>query len=447
MDQIRISRPDWEMVIYSVTGTNPQTNRRKSETVFVLGEDEEEAKRKSGLVDIITVERCRPEPPSERQINYGNDLGIPYSESYSKRDYSCLISYATDEDVYIPIEKAAAKFAVDNGIYLPQFASMTMLYGQYYANLTLKEAIAFFAFTVYQFSYGFNCYDYRDHPKLDLFEKFADENIDNDDFTRSLLRYDDITQFIPNYGKLRKTTNAYKICSEFIEAHKTDVSGQEPVIVINKKAEEPADNDVPKEELKPESLKTDEAKAPDNKPPEEEKKSNSKIGIVAIVVIVIFGIMLFACNAGKCTKSESSSSYSSKITITPATGKGGLTASSVESFFEKNVPDAKYVLCHIRDNGDYSLDFTLSNTKSEWETNYDEFALSVKKACDDFEKTYSAKANIFSIWFFLEDNSHIYWLSTDGGENGKLCEKFGNSYDNETTMSFDDLVKHYAAKR
>lgn len=452
MDQIRIDRPDWEMVVYKVTGTNPETNRRKSKVVFVLGEDKEKAKEKSGLIDIFSVERCQPEPPSERQINYGNDLGIPYSSSYSKRDYSCLISYAANEDTYIPIDKEAARFAEENGIYLSQFASMTMLYQNYYVNLSLKEAIAFFAFSIYQYFRGFICYDYRKHPKLVLFEKFADENIDNNDFTRSLLKYEDISQFIPNYGKIRKNTNAYKICFEFLEKNEIEAFCQEPAVIINREVEESEKNSTnlsePAEVPQTNLCDSETEKPSGEKTVEKEKHSALIGGIVICAIAVVIGIIIFACcaNSGSRPNDLQASSPSSEATAAMATGNGGLSTSFVESYFYKNVSDLSYTHGMIVKDGSYSLDFSLSDDKSEQEDNYDDFALSVKNACNAFEKTYEAKARIFSIWFFKDDNSHIYWLSTDGGENGTLYEKNGNYYSNETSMSFDELLKHYAAK-
>lgn len=215
MNQINIKLPDWEMNVYKVTGINPETNRKKSVEVIVLGSDEKQAEHKSGLINVSAIEKIDPEPPSQAQIKYGNDLGIAYKDYYSKKDYSCLISVATAEEEYIPIDCKAAEFAANHDIFLSQYASLARLYRYYYANLTIKEAAAFFAFTVYQSLYGFVCYDYKEHPEYELFSNFSDDVIDDEKFTNSLLRYNDINEFIPEHGQIRKSTNAYKICIEY----------------------------------------------------------------------------------------------------------------------------------------------------------------------------------------------------------------------------------------
>lgn len=508
MSQIRISCADWEMNEYRVTGINPKTKRRKSVVVVVMGEDAEKAKQKSGLLNITDVERVEQEPPSQAQIEYGNDLGIDYKSYYTKRDYSCLISYATDEEIYYPIEKEAAELAESRGIYLSQYASLTQLYYLYFHDLSVKEACAFYAFSLYQSLNGFECYDYHKHSKYELFEQFADENVDNGSFTHSLLPTGS-NQYIPKHCEVLQTTNAFKICYNWLnkkavvpQLEKGDVSignppsrpaqrqtkpdaastekgtfsiicdkcGAEnpnsrkycincqsrliPNVVCPKcKVQNNHNNDYctnchycfnPEAEAKAEEA----AKEAANK----DKKSSLVTGIVICILAVVFiAILFFSCNSSNSTdrdssKSESSISYSSQSTTVSPTGNGGITANFVETFLQNRIPDAKKVSCAIYSNGDYWVDFTLSDEKSEWETNYDEFALSVKKACDDFEKTYSVKANIFSIIYFFEESSRIYWLSMDGGETGILYEKHGNFYKNETAMSFNELVNHYAVK-
>lgn len=233
MNPVDYKANDWHMSIYNITGINPKTKRKKTERVIVLDDDEQKAIQKSELNNIIKIKKESFEPPSQAQIDYGLKLGIEYNHSYSKYDYSCLITIATNEEEYIPIDREAAEFAESYDIYLSQYASLTMLYKYYYNKLPLKERHIFFAFTVYQSIYGFVCYDYRKHPNLDLFYQFADEIFENDDkFTNSLLRYDDIKEFIPG-EQMRKTTNAYKICNYYFN-HNNLPTYESNKLILNK---------------------------------------------------------------------------------------------------------------------------------------------------------------------------------------------------------------------
>lgn len=217
MDTVAIKLPDWEMNVFKVSGINPSTNRRKSEMVVIVGDDLEKAKQKSGLKNISSVDLVEPEPPSTAQIKCGNNLGIEFRSYYTKRDYSALISIALGEDVYIPIDNEAAEFAAEHNIYLSQYSSLCRLYRNYYYELSLFDAAVFFAFSVYQSLNGFVCYDFQHHPKYDLFMSFANENINNSDFTSSLLKYKNPDELAPNYERMRKSTKAYKICSEYLK--------------------------------------------------------------------------------------------------------------------------------------------------------------------------------------------------------------------------------------
>ena len=281
MNEITIKLPDWEMYRFQVTGTNPNTNRKKSKIVITVGEDEEKAKQKSGLLDISSVELIEPDQPSTAQIEYGRDLGIAYNDCYSKQDYTALISIATAEEVYVPIDKNAAEFAADHNIYLSQYDSMTKLYQRYYNDLSYSDALAFFAFTVFQALKGFTCYDYMNHPQCDLFIKFANENESTAEFECSFSRYEDISEFIPNYGELRKTTNAYKICYDFF-VHNGIVSPAQKKVVDNSPV-----------------FKDDKPKPVTEQPIKKEKSKYSTFGAVLGIIFAVgclIAVLLVACS-------------------------------------------------------------------------------------------------------------------------------------------------------
>ena len=158
----------------------------------------------------------------------------------------------------------------------------------------------------------------------------------------------------------------------------------------------------------------------------------------AALAVVISAAALSGCGV----------SASSTIETTAApTGGAGLTNYEVEAYLFKAAPDSSLVVSTICDDGSYSLDFFLKSDKGEWEYNYDDYALSVKNACKKFSDEYSVKAGIFSIHFFSDDDSSIYWLSLDGGETGTLNETIAPSYEREQEMTFDELVDYYSKKK
>ena len=274
MDEVTIKLPDWEMNFFQVFGVNPKTNRKKSKIVFVVGDDEEKAKQKSGLLNISSVEHIEPDPPSTAQIEYARDLGIAYNDCYSKQDYSALISIATGEIEFVPIDKNAAEFAAEHNIYLSQYDSLIKLYVRYFNDLSYSESLAFFAFTMYQSLNGFTCYDYMNHPQCDLFIKFANDNANNDEFKRSFDRYESVSEFIPNYGVLRKTTNAYKICYDFFVQNGVVAPTQKKV-----------DDNSP-------IFKNSETNPVNEQPIENEKKKYNTCGTIFGVLILILALLI-----------------------------------------------------------------------------------------------------------------------------------------------------------
>lgn len=163
----------------------------------------------------------------------------------------------------------------------------------------------------------------------------------------------------------------------------------------------------------------------------------------AIPFICAALVAAMAISSSGCSGSHTSNKSRIEATTAEPTGDAGLTADEAERFFSQHVPDARFVHCSII-KGSYSVDFTLSDEKSEWTTNYDDFALSIKDACALFSKEYSVEPQIFDIMFFSDgDGGHIDWMSTDGGKTGVLTEQYFKNQKTEKTLSFDELVDYY----
>lgn len=210
-NQKAIIKQNWCFTRYKIKGINPDTKRKKTVCIAVLGNDIDKAKKNSGLIDISDVQ-VYFDAPSQAQIDYGRDLGIEYNHTYTKQDYSCLISIVLNEEFQSGIPIGIAEFAERLNVYLSSFISWERAYSYIYHELSLVEKCKFFAFSVYQCLNGVICYDYLNHPKLELFNKFAEIYSTNDRFMNSLGCYSG-EDLIPN--RSIKNSNAYQICKNY----------------------------------------------------------------------------------------------------------------------------------------------------------------------------------------------------------------------------------------
>jgi len=205
-----IKPPDWKMNQYKVAGKNPATNRKKKVSVVSLSNDEQTVIARSGLIDVDSVSLVFDEPSNE-QLGFASDLGIPIDCSFSKQDYSALISKATGDEPNDSVPLDVARFAERINVYLSSFTSFPRAYNDIYYKMNLFEKIEFFAFSVYQYVYGFACYDYIHHSNVRLFNNFAAEHVDDNKFIKSLNCYCG-ADLLPNHPI--KNSYAFQVCKK-----------------------------------------------------------------------------------------------------------------------------------------------------------------------------------------------------------------------------------------
>ena len=86
--------------IFEVHGKNPETGRQNKRTIEALTDQDaiDQAKEVFGLVDPITVQEVQRPMATDRQISYGNELGIEIPPNISTVDASAIICRMEDDD-------------------------------------------------------------------------------------------------------------------------------------------------------------------------------------------------------------------------------------------------------------------------------------------------------------------------------------------------------------
>ncbi|MGN1126206.1 MAG: hypothetical protein ACI4RI_02075 [Ruminococcus sp.] len=202
----------WKFYCYDVFGTNPKTNRKKKVSTYVLSNDENYIKEKSGLINVTEIKETFIEP-SEAQIDYAKSLGIQCNSDLNRRDYSILISRALGELKYQAVPLEVAQFAERFNVYLSSYATMSIAYNIIYDAMDKKEKCLFLAHTVFQLSNGFSSYDYIKHPSYQYYEDFANEYLEDENVGKIMNNYIG-SGFIPN-KKIIKKIKPYKICYNY----------------------------------------------------------------------------------------------------------------------------------------------------------------------------------------------------------------------------------------
>lgn len=207
-------RNDWFMNKYKVTGTNSKTNRKKGNEVIIVGTDENKAIERSGLIDVISVEKIEPFEPSENQIRYGDSLGMEHKCYYSSADYSAILTIIENKlkFEYTPIE--LAEYAAHHNIYISSYCTFSSFLNILFDKLPNEEKIIFFASCIYQSYKGFVTYIPSEHPNYNDFCKFMEYAKRNDCFMKSIYYYSG-TELNPK--RTIKKLKAKEICMNYFD--------------------------------------------------------------------------------------------------------------------------------------------------------------------------------------------------------------------------------------
>lgn len=134
---------------FKITGTNRQTNRRKSLRIDAFSQDEAVEAASKKLSPPLDVERVPFDSPTNAQLDYAKDLGILVTAGMTKNDLTALISRSVDGDRSDP-NPGLIDFATGRGFHFSQYIGKKALYILVFSSLDTVDKAAFFLFSVYR---------------------------------------------------------------------------------------------------------------------------------------------------------------------------------------------------------------------------------------------------------------------------------------------------------
>ncbi|MBA4302894.1 MAG: hypothetical protein C0424_01580 [Sphingobacteriaceae bacterium] len=206
------------------------TNRKRN--ITISAKDESDVKEKlhtMGYIEPFEIQELPPEPPTEAQLNYANNLKIQVPSDATKEDLSALIQKSLDHDS--DPNPDLIEFANEMGLHFSKFIGKKSLYSFIFHNLELKDKIAFFVFSIYRWLSDDRKGNLSKHQHKEVFYEFANQQLSNNQFLKSMtkysgseLRFFGLIKFDDggeSYGGSENTI-AYKTCAEFLN-HKFGV--------------------------------------------------------------------------------------------------------------------------------------------------------------------------------------------------------------------------------
>lgn len=207
--------------IYQCKGLFAKTNRKRTLKIEAFNEDEamEQLKQK-GFIEPFEIERIQfPEVTDNQRASLGN---ISFGD-ICQFDASALLSKQYDKDTTPNPELLA--YATECGLKFSYYIGKKALYDLIFNTVDLKEKIAFFVFCIYRYTTDDRQGNLHNSLYQDYFYKFAEENIENVDFLKSMNKYNG--HDLRFFGKLTinniqttggsTNTNAYKTVIEYLK--------------------------------------------------------------------------------------------------------------------------------------------------------------------------------------------------------------------------------------
>lgn len=127
--------------------------------------------------------------PTDKQLAYAKDLGIPVPEWASKSDVSLLITRLVEEKDFSAPNVQLVEFANAKNVVFSGCAGKKYLYNTIFNNLSDYDKVAFFAFSLYRWLSDDRHGNLETSPLKKMFYDFAKDVIQDDAFMNSLKRY------------------------------------------------------------------------------------------------------------------------------------------------------------------------------------------------------------------------------------------------------------------
>lgn len=193
--------------LYLIKGPHKDTNRVRTLEIKAFDiQDAENQAFTSGLKEIRGITLIPHPKPSERQIEYAQNVGIQILEEYSAEDVSALLSRYEMKDS--DPNEGLIEFATGKGLFFSNYIGKTALYRKIFHTTEEKDRIAFFLYCVYRYISDDRHANLDTHAIKDVFYAFADLYIDNPKFIQSLNRYNG--EDIKFFGKFNVGNSTYQ---------------------------------------------------------------------------------------------------------------------------------------------------------------------------------------------------------------------------------------------
>ena len=213
--------------LYQCKALYSQTNRKRTVNLEAFNEaDAAEQLRQGGFCEPFDIKRMPFPEATEKQIdNIKTYITKNIPDDICQYDASAMISRSCENDS-VP-HPDLLQYATEMKIHLSYYIGKRDLYDLIFNSLNIKDKTAFFVFCVYRFATDDRQANLNNSPHKNLFYEFATENISNEQFIKSMNKYEG--HELRYFGKLTvnniestggsSNTIAYKNAIEFLKKH------------------------------------------------------------------------------------------------------------------------------------------------------------------------------------------------------------------------------------
>ena len=176
---------------YKISGKSVKSGRKRVVTHQAIDEITAKAYAEKEGIEVVDIIVLPQDPPTERQIDYAQSLGIKIPQDTTKDELSDLISIAVDKDK--PSEIRYVNFANIYGIECTRYATKKSIYYKIQNELIKPgnefNMISWFAFRVHRSLVSGKINPEFDDPRNSIFTSTAQELISNEQVIKSIRRY------------------------------------------------------------------------------------------------------------------------------------------------------------------------------------------------------------------------------------------------------------------
>jgi hypothetical protein len=176
---------------YKVIGKSRETGRKRSITHQAIDETAAKVQAENDGIDVLEIVKLPEDPPTERQIEYAQKLGIIIPFGATKDELSNLISTAVDKDK--PCNPRHVEFANMYRVNCTKYVGKKLLFDRIQDELIKPgnelNMISWFAFRVYRQLVSGIINPELDDPRNFIFISIAQELVSDENVIKSIKRY------------------------------------------------------------------------------------------------------------------------------------------------------------------------------------------------------------------------------------------------------------------